>query len=54
VAPFRAVFAGYELLPYLSHCAPSPRVPLPDPPRARRYPPDHVPTKISSVRGNGW
>jgi dolichol-phosphate mannosyltransferase len=52
VAPFRAVFAGYELLAYLSHRAPRLGFRCLELPTARRYPPGEVPTKISSVRGN--
>jgi dolichol-phosphate mannosyltransferase len=52
VAPFRAVFAGYELLAYLSYRAPRLGFRCLELPSARRYPPGEVPTKISSVRGN--
>jgi dolichol-phosphate mannosyltransferase len=52
VAPFRAVFAGYELLAYLSYRAPRLGFRCLELPSARRYPSGEVPTKISSVRGN--
>ena len=52
VAPFRDVFAGYELLAYLSHRAPRLGFRCLELPTARRYPVGEVPTKISSVRGN--
>jgi glycosyltransferase involved in cell wall biosynthesis len=52
VAPFRAVFSGYELLAYLSACAPRLGFRCVELPTARRYPKGEVPTKISAVRGN--
>ena len=52
VAPFRDVFATYELLAYLSYRAPKLGYRCIELPTARRYPPGEVPTKISSVRGN--
>lgn len=52
VAPFRDVFATYELLAYLSYRAPRLGYRCIELPTARRYPPGEVPTKISSFRGN--
>lgn len=53
VAPFRAVFSGYELLAYLSYRVPRLGYRCIELPTARRYPPEgHVPTKISVVSGN--
>lgn len=52
IAPFRDVFAAYELLAYLSCRAPRLGFRCIELPTARRYPPGEVPTKISSVRGN--
>lgn len=52
VAPFRAVFSGYELLAYLSYRVPRLGYRCVEMPTARRYPKGEVPTKISSVRGN--
>lgn len=52
VQPFRDVFETYELLAYISVRAPRLGFKCQELPTARRYPPDEVPTKISSVRGN--
>lgn len=52
VAPFRAIFHGYELLAYLSYVVPRLGYRCIELPTSRRYPPGEVPTKISSVRGN--
>lgn len=52
VAPFRNVFAGYELLAYLSYRAPRLGYRCMELPTSRRYPAGKVPTKIKSV--SGW
>jgi dolichol-phosphate mannosyltransferase len=52
VAPFRDLFAGYELLAYLSYRAPRLGYRCIELPTARRYPSGEVPTKISGLRGN--
>lgn len=52
VAPFRDVFATYELLAYLSFRAPRLGYVCKELPTVRHYPPGEVPTKISSFRGN--
>lgn len=52
VAPFREVFATYELLAYLSHRAPKLGYRCVELPTVRRYPKGEVPTKISSFKGN--
>jgi glycosyltransferase involved in cell wall biosynthesis len=53
VAPFRNVFATYELLAYLSYRAPGLGYRCIEVPSARRYPAaGKIPTKISAVRGN--
>jgi dolichol-phosphate mannosyltransferase len=52
VAPFRRVFAGYELLAYLSYRAPKLGYKCMELPTSRRYPTGKVPTKIKSV--SGW
>jgi dolichol-phosphate mannosyltransferase len=52
VAPFREVFASYELLAYLSYRAPRLGYRCVELPTTRRYPVGEVPTKISAVRGN--
>ncbi len=52
VAPFRDIFNSYELLAYLSHCAPKAGYRCLELPTIRRYPKGEVPTKITSVRGN--
>lgn len=52
VAPFREIFVSYELLAYLSFCAPRLGYKCIEIPTARRYPEGEVPTKISSFRGN--
>ncbi len=52
VSPFRAVFATYELLAYLSHRVPRLGYRCIELPTVRRYPKGEVPTKISSVKGN--
>jgi dolichol-phosphate mannosyltransferase len=50
---FRDVFATYELLAYLSYCAPKLGYRCVELPTRREYPADGtVPTKISSVGGN--
>lgn len=53
VAPFRDVFARYELLAYLSYRAPRLGYRCVEVPTARRYPAaGATPTKISGLRGN--
>jgi dolichol-phosphate mannosyltransferase len=52
LAPFRDVFANYELLVYLSYRAPKIGYVCKELPTIRRYPFDEIPTKINSVRGN--
>lgn len=52
VAPFREVFATYELLAYLSYRVPRLGFRCVELPTARRYPPGAVPTKIAGLRGN--
>ncbi len=53
IAPFRDVFMRYELLAYLSYRAPKLGYHCVELPTIRRYPRGLVPTKISSIRGNG-
>lgn len=51
IAPFRDVFAGYELLAYLSYRAPRLGYRCLELPTARRYPATgEIPTKISGVK----
>ncbi len=52
VAPFRDIFANYELLAYLSYRIPKLGYTCVELPTSRLYPKGQVPTKISSVRGN--
>lgn len=52
VAPFRDVFAAYELLAYLSYIVPKLGYRCVELPTSRRYPKGEVPTKISSFKGN--
>jgi len=52
IAIFRNQFSGYELLAYLSYCAPRFGYRCVELPTTRRYPKGKVPTKISSFRGN--
>jgi glycosyltransferase involved in cell wall biosynthesis len=52
VAPFRDVFATYELLAYLSYRAPRLGYVCVEIPTTRRYPKGEVPTKISGIKGN--
>lgn len=52
VAPFRDVFADYELLAYLSYRVPKLGFRCVELPTTRRYPPGEVPTKIGGLRGN--
>jgi dolichol-phosphate mannosyltransferase len=52
VAPFRDIFATYELLAYLSYRVPRLGYRCIELPTSRRYPKGEVPTKISSVKGN--
>jgi len=52
VAPFREVFDTYELLAYLSYCAPKLGYKCLEIPTIRRYPKGEVPTKISAFKGN--
>ena len=52
IAPFREVFASYELLAYLSHRVPRLGYSCVEIGTTRRYPKGEVPTKISVVRGN--
>jgi len=49
---FRNVFAEYELLAYLSHCAPQLGYSCLELASTRCYPVGEVPTKISAVSGN--
>lgn len=52
VAPFRDVFANYELLAYLSYRVPRLGYRCKELPTVRRYPKGEVPTKISGLAGN--
>ena len=53
VAPFREVFLTYELLAYLSYCAPKLGYRCIELPTIRRYPATgEMPTKISGIKGN--
>jgi dolichol-phosphate mannosyltransferase len=52
ISVFRDIFAGYELLAYLSYRAPRLGFRCIELPTSRIYPPGEVPTKISSFRGN--
>lgn len=52
VEPFRDVFMTYELLAYLSYCAPKLGYRCVELATVRRYPKGEVPTKISSFTGN--
>lgn len=52
IAPFRDVFATYELLAYVSYRAPRLGYRCLELPTIRRYPKGEVPTKISSISGN--
>lgn len=52
VAPFREVFATYELLAYLSYRVPKLGYRCIELPTIRRYPTGEVPTKISGIKGN--
>jgi dolichol-phosphate mannosyltransferase len=52
VAPFRSIFNGYELLAYLSYCAPRLGYQCIEHPTMRSYPIGKVPTKISTFSGN--
>jgi dolichol-phosphate mannosyltransferase len=52
IAPFRDVFARYELLAYLSHRAPRLEYRCLELPTVRRYPQGEVPTKLAGWRGN--
>ncbi|MEC5216798.1 dolichol-phosphate mannosyltransferase [Actimicrobium sp. GrIS 1.19] len=52
VAPFRDIFASYELLAYLSYRVPRLGYRCVEIPGIRRYPKGEVPTKISSFKGN--
>lgn len=52
IAPFRDVFATYELLAYLSYRAPKIGYRCKELPTSRHYPSGEVPTKISVFRGN--
>jgi dolichol-phosphate mannosyltransferase len=52
IAPFRDVFADYELLAYLSYRVPKLGYRCIELPTIRRYPKGEVPTKISSLKGN--
>ena len=52
VAPFRDIFATYELLAYLSYRVPRLGYRCIELPTTRHYPKGEVPTKISSVKGN--
>lgn len=52
VAPFREIFASYELLAYLSYRAPRLAYRCVEIPTVRKYPKGEVPTKISAFKGN--
>ena len=52
VAPFRDIFATYELLAYLSYRAPKLGFRCVELPATRSYPKGEVPTKISALSGN--
>lgn len=52
IAPFRAIFTGYELLAYLSYRAPKTGFRCRELATIRRYPKGEVPTKISAFKGN--
>lgn len=52
VAPFRDVFATYELLAYLSYRVPRLGYACKELPTTRAYPEGQVPTKISAFKGN--
>ncbi|XBS68583.1 glycosyltransferase family 2 protein [Acerihabitans sp. KWT182] len=52
ISIFRNIFDGYELLAYLSYCAPKMGFRCLELPTSRRYPRGQVPTKIRSVSGN--
>lgn len=52
IAPFRDVFNTYELLAYLSYCAPRLGYRCVEMPTIRRYPKGEIPTKISAFKGN--
>ncbi|MBD5802538.1 Undecaprenyl-phosphate mannosyltransferase [Azoarcus sp. Aa7] len=52
ISPFRDVFQAYELLAYLSYCAPILGYRCIEIPTIRRYPKGEVPTKISTFKGN--
>jgi len=52
ISLFRDVFMTYELLAYLSYCAPKLGYRCVELPTIRRYPKGEVPTKISSFKGN--
>ncbi len=52
IAPFRDMFANYELLAYLSWQAPRSGYSCLELPTVRRYPKGAVPTKISAFKGN--
>lgn len=52
IAPFRDIFMTYELLAYLSYCAPKLGYRCLELPTIRRYPKGEVPTKINGIKGN--
>ncbi|MBW8305977.1 MAG: glycosyltransferase family 2 protein [Thiobacillus sp.] len=52
IAPFRDIFATYELLVYFSYRAPRLGYRCLEIPTIRRYPRGEVPTKISTFKGN--
>jgi dolichol-phosphate mannosyltransferase len=52
VAPFRDVFASYELLAYLSYRVPRIGYTCKELATTRQYPVGEIPTKISGIRGN--
>lgn len=52
VSVFRDIFKDYELLAYLSYCAPRLGFRCIEMPSRRTYPKGKVPTKISIVKGN--
>nr|VFJ98837.1 MAG: dolichol-phosphate mannosyltransferase [Candidatus Kentron sp. LFY] len=52
IAPFRNVFATYELLAYLSYRVPKLGYTCAELPTIRKYPKGEMPTKINSIRGS--
>ena len=50
IAPFRDIFVHYELLVYLSYCAPKLGFSCTEIATARCYPIGEIPTKISALK----